>query len=76
MLSTSVLWRERTRESFLDGGGQPVLAKAPLSQPVHTRTNTKQPPAIPPMQPPSQNLDWESSEFGGDGEGGEGGDDE
>ena len=64
MLPSSVLWRESTRESFLDGGGQPVLAKSPLSQPVHTRTNTKQPPATPPMQAPSQ-LDWESSEFGG-----------
>ena len=49
------------------------MAKPPLSQPVHTRTNsnTKQPPATPPMHPPSQ-LDWGSSdEFdGGEFDGG------
>ena len=42
------------RMGLLNGEGQPDLAKAPLSQPVHMRTNTKQPTTTPPMQPSSQ----------------------
>ena len=60
------------RVGFLNGEGQPNLAKAPLSQPVHMRANTKQPATIPPMQPPSQ-LGRESPEPGGGVDGGCGG---
>ena len=41
------------------------MAKAPLRQRIHTRTGTKQPPTIPPMQRPSQLNEPESGGLSG-----------